>query len=193
MINRLKNILRGRAQSGFTLIETLVAVLILAIAIAGPLTIASKGLQAALVSKDQVTAFYLAQDAVEYVRYKRDTACLTAGVSPCSNATWLGSGVNSLSLCTGATCYIDSRADTIVNVVPPGCSSNLRYNANNYYFTYISGASVTCSPYNRTVRIQTPLDGNADEANLTVSVSWIDTAGVTHAPVTVTETLFNWQ
>ena len=59
--------------------ETLIAVLVLSLAITGPLTIAQKGLQAALISKDQDTAFYLARDAVEYVRFVRDTNCLKAG------------------------------------------------------------------------------------------------------------------
>jgi prepilin-type N-terminal cleavage/methylation domain-containing protein len=68
MINRILKQARG-----FTLVETLVAVLLLTVAIAGPLTIISKSLITALVAKDQVTAFFLAQDAVEYVRFVRDT------------------------------------------------------------------------------------------------------------------------
>ena len=60
----MTHLFKQKIARGFTLIETLIAVLILTTAIAGPLTIASKGLTATLVAKDQISAFYLAQDAV---------------------------------------------------------------------------------------------------------------------------------
>ncbi len=47
--------------TGFTLVETLVAVTILLVAIAGPMTIASRGMQNAYYAGDQTTAIYLAQ------------------------------------------------------------------------------------------------------------------------------------
>lgn len=54
------------------MIETLIAVAILMISIAGPLTIAQKGLMASVYARDQVTASFLAQDAMEYVKNRRD-------------------------------------------------------------------------------------------------------------------------
>jgi prepilin-type N-terminal cleavage/methylation domain-containing protein len=63
-------------KKGFTLMETLVAISILMLAIAGPLTVAQKGLSGAAYAKDQITAYYLAQDAVEFVRSVRDTNAL---------------------------------------------------------------------------------------------------------------------
>src|ERR1700733_2610236 len=59
-------------NKGFTIIETLVAITILLMAIAGPLTIAEKGLTEAVSSQDQLTASYLAQDLMEYVKNVRD-------------------------------------------------------------------------------------------------------------------------
>lgn len=179
----LKKILPG----GFTLIETLVAVLILATAIAGPLTIASRSLMAALVAKDQVIAFYLAQDAVEYVRFKRDTTCLSS--VPCDSGTWL----SGLAACTGANgCYLDSTEQNPSS--PSACASNpcprLNYDNTNSRFTYAgTSASVVASIYARTVKI---VNSPTNEAMLTVTVSWSDVGSATHS-VVVTENMFNWQ
>ncbi|HVV38926.1 MAG TPA: prepilin-type N-terminal cleavage/methylation domain-containing protein [Candidatus Paceibacterota bacterium] len=183
MTNKFKLFLKSKGQAGFTLIETLVAVLILVTAIAGPLTIASKGLNAALVAKDQITAFYLAQDAVEFVRYQRDTGCLAAG-SPCASANWL----SRLSICTSTNgCYIDStKATNPITPCGPGCPNLLKYDITNHLFSYSAGSATT---FTRSVVI-TP---SADEAILTVMVSWTDIGGITHPPVKVVENLFNWE
>ena len=52
------------------------AITILMVSIVGPLTIASKGLVAAVGSRDQVIASYIAQDALEYIKNMRDDALL---------------------------------------------------------------------------------------------------------------------
>jgi prepilin-type N-terminal cleavage/methylation domain-containing protein len=57
---------------GFTLVETLVAVAILMISIAGPLVVASKGLNAAIFARDQMMASYLAQESLELIKNIRD-------------------------------------------------------------------------------------------------------------------------
>lgn len=57
---------------GFTIVETLVAIAILMISIAGPLTVAQKGLTASIYARDQSIATFLAQDAMEYLKNSRD-------------------------------------------------------------------------------------------------------------------------
>jgi type II secretory pathway pseudopilin PulG len=64
-------------QDGFTIIETLVAITILMVVIAGPMTIAQKGLMASIYARDQVIASYLAQDVVEYLKNDRDKSAGT--------------------------------------------------------------------------------------------------------------------
>ena len=89
---------------GFTLIETFVAIVILTTAIVGPLQIAMRGLQASLISTDQVTANYLAQDAVEYVRWVRDSNLL-------QGSNWLTHFDNCLSSTGANTCRFETHKD----------------------------------------------------------------------------------
>jgi len=184
----MTNKIKQKIKKGFTLIETLVAVLILATAIAGPLTIASKGLSTALVAKDQTTAYYLAQDAVEYVRFARDTNRL-------KSTDWLagsGSGSTDLAPCEGAGgCYLDSLAN--VPAAPTACSGacpKMNYDATNRYFNYNGVNPATI--FTRTITLTTPVGTNAADAALTVAVSWSDLPGTVHT-ITVREDLFNWQ
>lgn len=86
-----------RVPRGFTLIETLVAIAILMISIAGPLVIASKALNAALYAKDQSAATFLAQEEMEIIKNIRDNN-LFAG------ASWDNGG---LSLCAGSGAKCD--------------------------------------------------------------------------------------
>lgn len=59
-------------QKGFSIIEMIVAVTIIIFAILGPMTIAKKSLASASYAKDQITAYYLAEESIEYARYLRD-------------------------------------------------------------------------------------------------------------------------
>ncbi len=63
---------RKNKQKAFTLIETLIAISILTIALTGPLAIIASSLRSSYFARDQITAYYLAQEAIEYIRNKRD-------------------------------------------------------------------------------------------------------------------------
>ncbi|MEI6864146.1 MAG: prepilin-type N-terminal cleavage/methylation domain-containing protein [Candidatus Adlerbacteria bacterium] len=191
----------ARRQAGFTLVETLLAILILTTAIAGPLTIAAKGLSLALIAKDQVAATFLAQDAVEYVRFIRDTNRLS------NNSDWLAgldggnnghttSNSGAQPNCTnGNACVVDSLQDLVSNcgLVTTGCASMpLYFDQGNQYYTYVTAGN-TQTIFSRTISIQTPSQGgNTSEAELTVLVQWKDVGGVVRS-VVLRENLLNWQ
>jgi prepilin-type N-terminal cleavage/methylation domain-containing protein len=63
-------------QSGFSLIETLVAITILLIVIIGPLSITSSAARSTSFASDQVTAFFLAQEGAELIQKVRDDLLL---------------------------------------------------------------------------------------------------------------------
>jgi type II secretory pathway pseudopilin PulG len=201
MINKIKKKLRG-----FTIIETLIAILLLSTAIVGPITIAAKGLTAALESRDQLTAFYLAQDAIEYARYARDTNTLMG-------ADWLSGlesasevGIN-LTPCEGSTgCQMNSLGQSAdsssgdPSVVACGisaCSKMYYETATGDYDYNFSGRGTTAGTafFVRTVKLTNP-DGSTigsepTEVELTVSVAWRDPTGP--RSISVREDLFNWQ
>lgn len=60
-------------KKGFTIMETLVAIAILTIGITAPITVVFNAIQSANVAQDQITANYLAEEGIEYIRYVRDT------------------------------------------------------------------------------------------------------------------------
>ena len=162
-----------RAQVGFTLVETLVAISVLLVSLAGPLTIATKGLSTSLFARDQVVAFYLAGEAVEYVRNVRDTNIL-------NNRPWL----TGLDACFGSgMCAVDvknSRVDDCAGACAP-----LRYDPLTDFYSYSAGDA---SPFRRTVSMTTV---NADEVSINVTVSW--KTGALTKQFSIQEHILNWQ
>lgn len=162
-------------NQGFTLIETFVAILILVFAVVGPLTIAHRGLNSTLIARDQLVATYLAQEAVEFIRYTRDNNVLKGN-------SWL----NGLGNCTGAQgCYFDvwTSGGNIQTCPQAGCPV-FRYNSANYRYQYASGSNTT---FRRTVRIE---GSSADERVIYVGVSW--QSGSNSRTIEVRDRIFNW-
>jgi len=81
-----------KQTKGFTLIETLIAVAVLMIAVAGPLSISSKALVTALYARDQSAASYLAQEEMELIKNRKDNNMQDSGIfidpymSPCTTS-----------------------------------------------------------------------------------------------------------
>lgn len=69
-----------RQEGGFTILETLVAISILILAITAPLAIIAQALRSSYYARDQVTAYYLAQEAIEFLRNTRDNVGLQGSV-----------------------------------------------------------------------------------------------------------------
>ncbi len=168
-MSTLKNILRKKfklvlpeGKRGFTIIETLVAVLIVAVAVIGTTIAVQSALSSYNLSKDQVIAFYLGQEGIEQVRNVRDENIL-------NGRYWL-SGISQLS--TDA-CYFGHGCtpDPTQPVVLIGCSSPttcplVRRSSDGSYGYSISWVATT---FTRTI-ILTPLTSN--EIAMTVTVTW---------------------
>lgn len=163
-------------DKGFTLLETLIAVTILSVSLAGPITIASQGLSSAFFAKEQITAFYLAQEAVEYVRSVRDENFL-------SGNNWL----EGISDCIGTVCTVDMPAH-IHEVCSTGTCDPLNFNTDTaLYNNNPIGGSNSASIYTREVTIE---QVNADEISINVNLTWSSKTRL--RTFNIRENIYNW-
>jgi Tfp pilus assembly protein PilV len=169
----LKNIKAGEIQkignAGFTILETLVAVTILMIAVAGPLTIAHRGLLAAAYAAQQVTASYLAQDAIEYVKNVRDNNHQKLQTAP--ETDWLY-GLRSCTEAVSGHCGIDTlNGDPSIPTGISLCGSSCElYTSPGGYTTVSTGNQK--SPYSRYFYLTSPSGSIQKQAKLVVVVTW---------------------
>lgn len=185
-----------RGQQGFSILETLVAIAILLIALTGPMVFAQQSLRAARLSRDQVTAFYLAQDAVEFVKHIRDENSLVA-----PRADWLAGLEECFSDEAEETdgCQVSvpewSDGDTAAAVEACGVVGDCTLRERDSLFG-IFATDGQDSRFSRRVKIMTPegTDPTAEteEALVEVEVRWI-TGGVSgDKSVLVREHIYNW-
>jgi len=171
-----------QSNKGLTLIETLVAISILLIAVVGPMAIYSRSISDARFAGNQVTAFYLAQEAMEFIKAKVYTNFNES--TQAVPVSWL----TGLDSCTTANdCKVDIPEDKInwTGSPEPSWGLNLKYDDINGLYNYTSGSDTV---FSRSVDIN---DTGSGEATLTVVVSWTN-SGVSKS-ISVKETMFDWQ
>jgi len=194
-------------NKGFTLIEVLVAIFVLITAVVVPLTIGSKAFAYSNFVRDQSTASYLAQEAMEYVRLLRDNASLN--LSP-TNGAW-GDFKNVMSPCNAGRGKEDSGCSVIIeqsnyqksNIqqcsgssgnpdevigTSSGCPTMFLQEDGTYTYDQKSGRSFV-----RT--IQTFVEGSGtplERMRVTVTLSW-NTNGINERNFSVINYLTPWQ
>ena len=163
-------------NKGFTIIESLVAIAILIVVITGTLSAIQTSLSSYIFSKDQVIAFYLAQEGFEQIRNIRDENGLQSlpwltGLGPC-----LG----------GNACRVDAVADTLTGCGAPGSCPVLRQDATSGFFGYTPAWSATI--FRREIMLT---QINADDISVVVTVDW--SKGIVNRQFRARENLLNWQ
>jgi len=187
---------RKEKLRGFTLLETLVAISILTIAITATFSAVQSGLSSSIESRDQINAFFLAQEAVEYIRNIRDTNSL-------NGQDWLtGISLNSTDDCFfGNSCIIDATKDPITDINAlqrcSGACPYVRQDQNSSHSTYAMyghDATWTQSPFQRIVQIQSVSGPTAaiTEVLIVVTINWRKGTGVPRT-FTIKESILDWQ
>lgn len=172
-------------RRGFTLIETLVAIFILLISTTGPLSFAQSGLRASFLARDQIVAFYLAQEAIETLKNKRDNMSLQA-------QDWLSDFGDCKPSILGDTVACNLEIKVSDSVIFDFCDSNngcppMYYNSDSRRFTMdvVSGDD---HKYTRTIYTTKVTD---NEIQILVEVKW-DSNFFGDKRIVAQENIFNW-
>ncbi len=168
-------------KKGFTLIESLVAVTMLSIVISAIMSLAQSSIASNTYAQAQVTANYLAGEAIEYIRNTRDTEYLLA---PSDSSHWLDA-INS-SCFSANGCDVDTVNKSFVICAPEGCPP-LRFDSTleEGFYQHASGSG---SVFTRTVKIEQVA---TDEIAVRVIISGAS-GYFKNTPLVVVEHLFNW-
>ena len=167
---------------GFTLIETLVAISLLTVAIVVPMSLVTKSLSTAYYARDQVTAFHLAQEAIETVRHVRDNNIL---MNAQGTPTDLLKGIPSV---TGSAFTVDARDDSMDTCPSDVCRA---LNTNGTFYGYETGDEWVSTRFTRTVRAQF-VDGGSDEVHVSAEVSWQPGSFKVPKSIIISENLYRW-
>ena len=167
---------------GFTLVETLVAISLLTISIVAPMTLATQSLGSAYYARDQITAFHLAQEAIESVRHVRDKNIL---LNALGTQTDLLAGFPP----SGAPFIVDTLDDSMNS---GACSSGCPPLKNNgELYGYGADSSWVPTKFTRTVTATFVPGSSNDEINISVTVSW-QTGSLNTRSFTISDNLYRW-
>ncbi len=183
-------------KKGFTLIETMIAITLLSVSIVAPMMLTVQSLSSAYYSRDQITASYLAQEAIEQVHQIRDNQILE--IAKASNA----SSINIFGdIPLNKDFTVDARESSASQVVKDcpttGCPV-LKASETSSLYGYGTSNDWKDTYFTRKVRacyVQTDgtCTGNqTDEMRITVTVSWITKNGQTAKPFVISENLYRW-
>jgi prepilin-type N-terminal cleavage/methylation domain-containing protein len=170
-------------NKGFTIIESLVAITILVLAITGAMSVTQTGISSYIFSKDQIIAFYLAQEGFEQIRNIRDENGL-------QQQNWLtGISANPADPCYfGNACIVDP----VNSSIPTRCTGGsgncpvLRQNTTTGFFGYDLSWPTTI--FRREISLT---QINANEISILVTVNW--SKGLVNRQFRARENILNWQ
>ena len=184
-------------QSGFSLVETLVAVSLLLIIIVGPMSISAKTAKSSSFASEQVQAFFLAQEGLELVQKARDDLRLKQQKGDITDA-WGeftdNSGVYGSCFTTG--CGLEWSTTTESLARPISCTSAnsnciiYKNNTDNKrsFFTHTSSGN-TVRPFSRKITFSDAVPGR--EIKVTSTVTWRTGSLVAGQSVSVHTYLFD--
>lgn len=162
--------------------ESLVAITILVLAVTGAATAIQTSISSYIFSKDQIIAFYLAQEGFEQIRNLRDENRL-------KNQPWLTgiASTQSDSCYFGDACMVDPvNSNLPTKCSAPGSCLVLKQDPATGFFGYNVAWNDTI--FKREILLT---QINANEISIEVSVKW--SKGLVNREFKARENLLNWQ
>ncbi|MBI4087780.1 prepilin-type N-terminal cleavage/methylation domain-containing protein [Candidatus Kaiserbacteria bacterium] len=171
-------------NGGFTLIETLVAISLLTVAIVAPMALAAQSLSSAYYARDQVTAFYLAQEAIESVRAIRDSQVLQIAKSANASSINLFGPIP----LNDQPFTIDTRKSDPAQAISICSGECAPLQTDGTLYGYETGWVDT--NFTRTVKAAF-VAGTQDEIRISITVSW-KTGSIQTRSFTISTDLYRW-
>jgi prepilin-type N-terminal cleavage/methylation domain-containing protein len=203
----MKKIL-NKKNKGFTLVETLVAIAIFSTSILAVLSILSQGIIDTSYAKERVSASYLAQEGIEYIRNLRDTYMLYSATGQAGwntfNTKVAGNTYPSGNTVCAAVngCYfnadnlfssfpdpnmpITNNARMTINACAGSCPS-LLYDSATGNFGYTPTGTTANSGFIRKIQVK---QISANETEIISTVFWNQGSGTDN--LSFSESVFNW-
>lgn len=176
----MKLLKTNQLNSGFTLLESLIAIAIFTTSILALLSILANGISSTTYAKRKIVASYLAEEGVERVRNIRDNQVL---FDPGGQAGWDAFKGLVDSTCANGCYLTDANAFVQCDVSCPP----LKYDANTGRYNYTTGED---AGYVRMIKVAEPLGAAGDERKISSTVSWVQGSG--EKEIVFSESLFNW-
>lgn len=190
------------SQSGFTLIETLIAIFILALTIGALLTLTAGGFFSIRYAKNDIVASNLLQESLEYIHNSRDTASQ-------KEMTWTV-WKNQFADCYGSDgCIINpypsqdlvsnmvASCGTVTNGGGPNNCDPLVYLSNGIYVQgslssafQTTGTPITTS-FVRNIMFKDITGGDGPQIEVTARMDWINGTNPKHLTQTIILTPWN--
>lgn len=179
---------RKKLVSGFTLVETLVALFIFSISVLTVMSVLSKGISSTIYAKDKIVAEYLSQEGIEYFRNMRDI------FSDDKTGGW-EKFVETLKIsgCEEGGCYFSNDEDdffqknSTTEIPIIACVDkcpNFLYESKLGKYNYNTGGKST---FSRKMLIK---EIDSDNIKITSEVTY--SAGTNTSAVSLSENLSNW-
>jgi len=176
--------------SGFTLVEAMFAVFILTFTIVGLMTVVSNSLFAARYARDEITANYLLQEVVDYIRNDRDTSVFLKSAEGSTDTLW-PSFYTKYSLCNvpGSGCILDVSKGEIKSCNETNCYLYYDSSAQNNSFYNYDNMVGKKTKFRRQIIVSQGV--SSDEITVYVKVMWKN--GNKDKSIDLQTSLLRWQ
>ncbi len=187
--------IKNNTQKAFTLVETLVAISIFSMSLVAVMTLLGQGVGDTNYAKRKLTAEYLAQEGIEYIRNMRDTYIISASSTSSGWSQFSAKLADDDADCTSQHgCIFKPEGITSTITMPfytcqaEWCTDYpIQYNSTTGSYGYAAG---TNSGYSRIIKTSVVGGTNGNQIKVTSTVSWMQ--GLRRFNVSFSEVLFNW-